>query len=398
VHERGDSPTFDTAKATEIVEAVLAAIEGDARWHDVRTENLLGALPNIDELTVLRDVLRARLRGARPLDDALEILGRADAAIDRLVADRTNRDVAALQSVAYLDPLTGVGNRRALERDLARELSRASRSERKVSVAAIDLDGLKRINDEHGHGAGDMALQSLARALVETIRVADTVYRVGGDEFVVVLPETDGSAVAPLLGRCLTAAPRFSFGVATAPDDATTAGQLLDVADGRLLAGRRADRAPQDTRSEGDSDRLVIELGPRRPTSRAGVLEEIVVVSRERTIEVEVGLRVEGRAVRGRAEGSNVGAAGPHVAASAVIAALVSVDPTLADAHIDGAEIVRIGTSPVAVVTVVLPAGGGEDRFTGAAVVRDRGPLEAAARAMLGALGRRLSRVAGVNA
>jgi hypothetical protein len=221
---------------------------------------------------------------------------------------------------------------------------------------------------------------------------------VGGDEFVVVLPETDGSAVGPLLGRCLTAAPRFSFGVATAPDDAMTAGQLLDIADGRLLAGRRAGRAPQDARPATAADHLVIELGAQHSTPRAGVLEEIVVVSRERTVDVEVALRVEGRAVRGRASGSNVGAAAPQVAARAVIDALVSVDPNLADAHIDGAEIVRIGTSPVAVVTVVLPSGEGEDRFTGAAVVRDRGPLEAAARAMLGGLARHLSRIAGVNA
>jgi len=231
------------ANATELVTAVLAAADGRADWRDPLSDAVLGRLPEVEELTALRSLLRTRVSTAMPLDEAIEVLDRCDAAVDRLIADRTSRDVAALQSVAFLDPLTGVGNRRALERDLTRELARAVRHERKVSVAAIDLDGLKRINDDHGHPAGDQALRSLARVLVETVRTGDSVYRVGGDEFVVVLPETDGETVPPLLERCLAAAPRFSFGVATAPEDATKSGPLLDLADARLIEGRRTARA-----------------------------------------------------------------------------------------------------------------------------------------------------------
>jgi diguanylate cyclase (GGDEF)-like protein len=370
---------------------------------------VLERLPDIDELTCLRSLLRTRVSEVLPMDDALRVIDRCDAAVDRLIADRTSRDIAALQSVAFLDPLTGVGNRRALERDLSRELARAIRHDRKVAVAAIDLDGLKRINDDHGHAAGDQALRSLARVLSETVRTGDGVYRVGGDEFVVVLPETDGEIVAPLLGRCLTAAPRFSYGVATAPEDGTKASQLLDVADARLIedrrtvrgkvpaaAGRRGRGTTGTTTLDEQGDDIVIDIGSSGSAGR-GVFEEIVIVSRERTLDIEVVLRIDRATVRGRAGGSSVAAAAPQVAAGAVVDALISVDPDLAGAHIDGAEIIRVGSLSVAVVTVLLPSGGGDDRYTGAALVRDRGPLEASARAMLDALNRRVARATGVT-
>jgi len=392
VHELGDTPTFDAATATEVVEGVLAAVGGGDAWHTELSEGVLGALPDVAELSVLRDVLRAHLRAVTPIDDTIDAVGRADRAIDRLVADRTSRDVAALQSVAFLDPLTGVGNRRALERDLPRELARAKRRSTKVSVAAIDLDGLKGINDEHGHAAGDVALQGLANGLIETLRLGDAVYRVGGDEFVVVLPETDATVVAPVLDRCLSSAPRFSFGVATAPDDATTASLLLDVADSRLLAGRRNSRARRPTTATSDRE-VVIDLERRRTAERPAVFDEMTVVTRERTLDVEVVLRVEHATVRGRGAGSSVAAAAPQIAAGAVVDALTALDPELAGAHIDGAEIMRVGSSSVAVVTILLPTDSGEARYTGAAFVRDRGPLEASAKAMLHALNRRMSNV-----
>jgi len=390
VHELGDTPTFDSATAMEVVEGVLAAAGGAEAWRADLSEAVLGALPDVPELSVLRDVMRAHLRAATPLDDALDAVGRADRAIDHLVADRTSRDVAALQSVAFLDPLTGVGNRRALERDLPRELARAKRRSTKVSVAAIDLDGLKGINDEHGHAAGDVALQGLANGLVESLRLGDAVYRVGGDEFVVVMPETDATVVAPVLDRCLTSAPRFSFGIATAPDDATSASLLLDVADSRLLAGRRNTRAHRPANETSERE-VVIDLERRRAVERPAVFDQMTVVTRERTLDVEVVLRVEQATVRGRGAGSRVAAAAPQIAAGAVVDALTALDPDLAGAHIDGAEIMRVGSSSVAVVTVLLPTDSGEARYTGAAFVRDRGPLEASAKAMLHALNRRMS-------
>jgi diguanylate cyclase (GGDEF)-like protein len=106
-------------------------------------------------------------------------------------------------------------------------------------VVALDLDGLKRINDTEGHAAGDRAITGLASALAGSIRGSDSVYRLGGDEFVVLLPETTPDAVESLLRRIAAWAPSFSYGLASAPSDGADIARILDVADQRLIDGRR---------------------------------------------------------------------------------------------------------------------------------------------------------------
>jgi len=91
---------------------------------------------------------------------------------------------------AKTDPLTGLANRRGLEEALARETDRARRYGAALSVLMIDVDQLKDINDRFGHAAGDTALQNIAAVLLETVRSVDVVGRWGGDEFLVVLPDT----------------------------------------------------------------------------------------------------------------------------------------------------------------------------------------------------------------
>jgi len=113
--------------------------------------------------------------------------------------------MARLETQAMVDELTGLGNRRALRETLARELERSDRFHHPLSVAYIDLDGLKRVNDSHGHAAGDSLLITFARVAVSNLRAVDTVARVGGDEFVVLLPET-GAAPALLIADRLRSA------------------------------------------------------------------------------------------------------------------------------------------------------------------------------------------------
>ncbi|MEO7836116.1 MAG: Ig-like domain repeat protein, partial [Acidimicrobiales bacterium] len=108
----------------------------------------------------------------------------------------------------------------------------------------IDLDGLKVINDQQGHAAGDRALCALAKALRAGLRAEDSAYRLGGDEFVALLPETPAAEVDAIVQRILAAGPpRFSWGSATAPESATDPVSLLDAADQQLLERRRAVRA-----------------------------------------------------------------------------------------------------------------------------------------------------------
>jgi diguanylate cyclase (GGDEF)-like protein/PAS domain S-box-containing protein len=96
-----------------------------------------------------------------------------------------------LAALALRDPLTGLANRRLLDELLDAELARTQRSEVPLAVAYIDLDGLKQVNDTHGHDAGDAVLCETARRLVAIVRGADVVARLGGDEFVVVYEPND---------------------------------------------------------------------------------------------------------------------------------------------------------------------------------------------------------------
>jgi diguanylate cyclase (GGDEF)-like protein/putative nucleotidyltransferase with HDIG domain len=105
-----------------------------------------------------------------------------------LILFRARRaEVARLAQIAITDPLTGLRNHRAFQEDLARELQRVARTSDPLSLVLLDVDGLKEINDRHGHQAGDERLQAVASAIRGSQRASDLAYRVGGDEFAVIL-------------------------------------------------------------------------------------------------------------------------------------------------------------------------------------------------------------------
>jgi len=116
------------------------------------------------------------------------------AAVVRSLAARNERLVAKLEGEARVDPLTGLLNRRGLEERMKAELSRASRDGAPLAAVVLDLDHFKRINDEHGHEIGDRVLVWLGALLREQARGVDVAARVGGEEFVVLLPRADHDA------------------------------------------------------------------------------------------------------------------------------------------------------------------------------------------------------------
>jgi diguanylate cyclase (GGDEF)-like protein len=127
-----------------------------------------------------------------------ELLARVSVAIrlklerDRLRqrAEELRRSAEAASEMSMTDALTGLLNRYGLHRALQRELSEARRYERPLSCLLIDLDFFKAVNDTYGHGAGDTALQQAARVITESVRGSDVVCRYGGEEFLVLAPET----------------------------------------------------------------------------------------------------------------------------------------------------------------------------------------------------------------
>lgn len=119
--------------------------------------------------------------------------------------DKVHRELEQAQSQAVSDPLTGLPNRRAFHAALSREIARARRNQTALCLAVIDVDDFKRVNDEYGHAAGDQALVHLARVLKPAIRETDLLARFGGEEFVLVLPDTPLVAAEFTLNRLLRA-------------------------------------------------------------------------------------------------------------------------------------------------------------------------------------------------
>jgi diguanylate cyclase (GGDEF)-like protein len=109
--------------------------------------------------------------------------------------------LAKERELSRLDALTGVGNRRAFYEVLEAERSRALRYDRPLTVAYLDLDNFKKVNDSQGHGAGDQLLSAVAGKLRANLRITDFVSRLGGDEFAVILPETNVHAAETVLEK-----------------------------------------------------------------------------------------------------------------------------------------------------------------------------------------------------
>ncbi len=194
----------------------------------------------------------------------------------------------ALQ-LAERDPLTGLFNHRGIHRRLAGEALRSQQSDSQLSLIMIDLDDFKILNDTYGHVAGDSVLRQVSDAIKAVLRHADLAGRVGGDELLLVLPNTGAEGALQLgerLRKALADRPYvasngesipvyMSLGVATMPEDAQSVGRLIEIADANLYASKQhggnnttgsAVHNPHDTDEEGAlgiADRLLDAVGAR---------------------------------------------------------------------------------------------------------------------------------------
>ena len=229
---------FSGRTAMRLAVALLAAMAALIVPHDV-----MAARSGVsDDLFVLAQALVAY---------AVLIAGLRFFADLHVRASTLERTAERMRALAHTDALTGLGNRRQADLWLVREVQRAARYARPFSVLMLDIDHFKRLNDEHGHAAGDRVLVDLASELVGMVRASDAVVRWGGEEFLVLAPETglaDAVQVAELVRRQIAKMPlgdahrtTISVGVAAhrVGDDPES---LVARADAALYMAKRSGR------------------------------------------------------------------------------------------------------------------------------------------------------------
>jgi diguanylate cyclase (GGDEF)-like protein len=165
--------------------------------------------------------------------------------------DELERQRDELARISLTDPLTEALNRRGFEDRLGRELADAVRSGRPLTLAVLDLDDFKAVNDREGHGAGDALLRETVRRLSEVLRPHDSLGRLGGDEFAVLFPgagETDFKVVVDRLRDALTGSVPASIGHSCFPGDGDSPEALFGHADRRLYAAKA--ELPRERRND----------------------------------------------------------------------------------------------------------------------------------------------------
>ncbi len=172
-------------------------------------------------------------------------------------ARKLGETLEQLRLLATRDALTGLRNRREFERLLADEWQRCARFQRPFALVVCDIDFFKKVNDTYGHPAGDAVLKHVASLLTGQLRTVDHLARVGGEEFAIIMVETDAKAAVETIQRLLvllsespctlpdsaqTVTVTLSAGIAMMPEDADTTQALFEAADKALYAAKRTGR------------------------------------------------------------------------------------------------------------------------------------------------------------
>jgi diguanylate cyclase (GGDEF)-like protein len=211
----------------------------------------------VRDLATLQSVMLAELHRGLDRLDAVSVLAAVEGLAELFssmqadaVADLISSRSRELDWLGTTDSLTGLQNSRYMEQHLHHLIGVQKRYGHPFAVLLLDIDGLKRINDAYGSGAGDRTLVDVATALGESIRNVDTPIRMGGDEFCILLPHQTASRAKALADRLAAAIERVespashplrvSIGVVSCPQHATEAEELLDLADGAMYRAKAA--------------------------------------------------------------------------------------------------------------------------------------------------------------
>jgi diguanylate cyclase (GGDEF)-like protein/PAS domain S-box-containing protein len=207
-------------------------------------------------------VAPVRISAAPLRDGDGTIVGAVETFIDDAETTSTNRRLQEAEQLALLDPLTGVGNRRYLERVLQRRFADWSRERRRFGVLMLDVDRFKTVNDTHGHDAGDAVLTVMVRSLSRALRHQDELCRYGGEEFAVVTGPATARELEALAKRLLMVVRESRFSTAGGdrlPVTISIGGALVVDGDDPLALVRRADQLLLRAKHEG-RDRAALPL------------------------------------------------------------------------------------------------------------------------------------------
>ena len=184
-------------------------------------------------------------------------------------------ELKKLELNAVTDPLTDLYNRRLFSETLEKELNRAQRYAQPLGLVILDLHRFKEVNDKHGHPRGDEVLRVAAATLKKSLRTSDYAFRIGGDEFALLLPQTDAPQALALGRRVQTVfaemlvplqlgvSVSMDHGVSNFPQDANSADQLIRIADERLYSLKHASHS----KTGGGTSRTEAPSGPEKPSS-----------------------------------------------------------------------------------------------------------------------------------
>ncbi len=231
-------------------EGVLLSIYDDIKkylvFEDIDTSDVLEL-----HLEVLREFARVEHPGTMLpwsyIENSTQFLAQVLIALD------LNRRTFA--ELALYDPLTSLGNRRLFREISERETTRAQRYNKTFSLILFDLKKFKQINDQYGHEIGDQALKKFAEVMRNSFRRSDSLFRIGGDEFVALLPETDREKAKVVLKRFFenlkstqlkingeSIAIAANAGIAVFPEDGTEITQLLQTADIKMYEAKKSQK------------------------------------------------------------------------------------------------------------------------------------------------------------
>src|SRR6266481_803943 len=203
-------------------------------------------------------------------------------------------ELKRLELDAVTDPLTGLHNRRLFAEIFEKELNRARRYGQPLGLVTLDLHRFKEVNDKHGHPRGDDVLRAAAATLKKSLRTSDSAFRIGGDEFALLLPQTDSPQALALCRRVetvfaemlqslqLSVTVGMDHGVAIFPQDAEQAEQLIRIADERLYRLKQANHSKSgngSTRTEAPS---APETPPAPPSQRAAPAPQPISIETKR--------------------------------------------------------------------------------------------------------------------